>query len=107
VLALEAPLALDAETRERERLGALLADRLAPALALAEAAPAELAERGQHLAQGPAIPVAQLELELARVRGVGLVAEVLRRVVVQTLLVRDAPADLVLQLTPLGHERLA
>jgi hypothetical protein len=77
VLALEAPLALDAVAGERQGVEALLADGLPAPLALAEAAFVELPERSHHLAQEAAVPVAKLELELAGVRGVGLVAEVL------------------------------
>src|SRR5258708_34932960 len=57
-------LALDAVARERQRLQALLGDRLAAALAVAEAALADLLQ-GQHdLFQKPPVTVAQPEEEL-------------------------------------------
>src|SRR5262249_23241230 len=106
VLALEAPLALDAVAREGKRVEPLLANRLAASLALSEAPLVELPERGPHLTQESAVPVAELELELAGVRGVGLVAEILGGVLVEALLVERAAADFGLELTALGHERL-
>src|SRR5262245_49535751 len=107
VLALEAALAVDAIACERQGLEPLLADRLSAALALPEAAFVELLECGHHLAQEPPVAVAQLELELARVGSIGLVAEVFGRVVVETFLVERAAADLGLKLAALGHQRLA
>src|SRR5262249_42060453 len=103
VFALEAPLALDAVSRERQGIAALLADRLAAPLALPEAPLVELPERGHHLAQEPPVSVAELELELAGVRRIGLVAEILGRVLVEAFLVDRTATDFGLELTALGH----
>src|SRR5260370_18451321 len=84
-------LALDAVARERQRLQALLGDRLATALAVAEAALADLLQ-GQHdLLQEPPVTVAQLEEKLAIVGRGGLVAQVLDGVVLGTLPVEHVP----------------
>src|SRR5262249_58797618 len=72
VLALEAPLALDAVAREGERIEPLLADRLAASLALPEAPFVELPERGHHLPHEAAVAGTQLQLEPADGRGARL-----------------------------------
>src|SRR5690348_15446570 len=94
-------LALDAVPRERQRLQALLGDRLAAALAVAEPALVDLLQ-GQHdLFQEPAVAVAQLEEELAIVGGGRLVAQVLDGVVFGTLPVEDVLAHFLDELTML------
>src|SRR5713101_1685064 len=78
-------LAPDAVPRERQRLQALLGDRLAAALTVAESALGDLLQRQRHLLQKPAVAVAQLEEKLAIVRGRGLVTQVLDGIVFGTL----------------------
>src|SRR5690242_107427 len=85
-------LALDAEARERERLEALLGDRLAAALAVAEAALRDLLQGERDLLQEPAVTVAQLEVELTIVGRGSLVAQVLDGVVFGTLPVEHVPS---------------
>ena len=68
---------------------------LAAALAGAERAVLDALERRDHVAQHPAVTAAQLEEELARVRGVRLIAQVLDGVVFRILAVERGPADLV------------
>src|SRR5262249_37758455 len=105
LLALHAALALDAVPGEGQRGQPLLGDLLAAALALPEAALVELPERGEPIAEEPAVAAAQLELELPRVGAQRLVAEILGGLVFDVLAVEGAPPDLVLQLTTLVDER--
>src|SRR5688572_5111209 len=81
LLLLDEPLAVDAVAREGQRLEALVGDRLAAALAVAERAVLDLLERGDDVAQDPPVAVAQLEEELPGVGGVGLIPEILDCVV--------------------------
>src|SRR6059036_1484055 len=104
LLALDVPLAFDAVAREGQRMEPLLGDLLAAALALTEASLVELPERGDDVAEEPAIPAAELELELARVGVQGLIAQVLGRVVLEVLPVEDAAPDLVFELATLVDE---
>src|SRR6266478_6299400 len=100
-------LALDAVARERQRLQALLRDRLAAALAVAEAALADLLQ-GQHdLFQEPPVTVAQLEEKLAIVGRGGLVAQVLDGVVLGTLPVEHVPTHFLHELAMLLLQLLA
>src|SRR6266508_2390524 len=79
------PLAVDAVAGEGQRLEALVGDDLPAALAVAEVASVDLLQRRDDFLQDPAVPVAQLEEELAVVRCRGLVPEILRGVVVGAL----------------------
>src|SRR5262249_26164246 len=106
VFALEAPLALDAVSRERQGIEALLSDRLAAPLPPPEAPLRALPGPRHHPPQEPPVPVAELELELSGVRRIGLVAEILGRVLVEALLVDRTATHFGLELTALGHERL-
>src|SRR6202795_732384 len=78
-------LAVDAVACEGQRVEALVGDGLPAPLAVTEVAFVDLLQRGDDLFQDPAVAVAQLEEELAVVGRRGLVAEVLRGVVVGTL----------------------
>jgi hypothetical protein len=106
LLLLDETLAADAVAGERQGLEPSLGDRLGAPLALAEAALVELAERDEDLSQQAAVTVAQLEQELARVRGRRLISEILDAVVFLALPVEGTPADLILELAPLVDERL-
>src|SRR5512143_3289055 len=100
-------LALDAVARERQRLQALLGDRLAAALAVAEAALADLLQ-GQHdLLQEPPVSVAQLEEEFTIVGRRGLVAQILDGVVLGSLAVEHVPAHFLDELAVLLFQLLA
>src|SRR6266849_5296943 len=99
-------LAGDAVPGERHRVEPLLGDGLAAPLAGTKAPVVDLGQRGHDLAQQPPVAVAQLEEELARVRGVGLVAEVLDRVVLLVLAVQRALADFVDELPLLLDQAL-
>src|SRR6185503_13671762 len=94
-------LALDAVARVRHRVQALVGDRLAAALAVAEPALGDLLQRERDLLQPPALAVAQLEEELAIVGGRGLVAQVLDGVIFGALPIEDVPAHLLLELAVL------
>src|SRR3984893_1016089 len=100
-------LALDAVARERQRLQTLLRDRLATALAVAEAALTDLLQ-GQHdLFQEPPVTVAQLEEKLAIVGRGGLVAQVLDGVVLGPLPVEHVPTHFLHELAVLLLQLLA
>src|SRR2546421_319570 len=71
------PLAIDAVTRERQRLQALVADDLAAALAVAERAVVDPLQRGDDVTEKAILAVAQLEEEFARIGGVGLAGGIL------------------------------
>ena len=104
---LDRALALDAVARERQRLQALLGDRLAAALAVAEAALADLLQ-GQHdLLQEPPVSVAQLEEEFTIVGRRGLVAQILDGVVLGSLAVEHVPAHFLDELAVLLFQLLA
>src|SRR5262249_49216976 len=81
LLFLHQPLAIDAVTRERQRIESLVGDRLAAALAGAERAVLDFLQRHHDLAQQSTIAVAELEEEFARVGRIGLIAEILDRIV--------------------------
>src|ERR1700730_13609973 len=100
-------LALDAVARERQRLQTLLRDRLATALAVAEAAPTDLLQGQQHLFQEPPVTVAQLEEELAIIGRGGLVTQVLDGVVLGTLPVEHVPTHFLHELAVLLLQLLA
>src|SRR5262245_6672521 len=106
LLFLDHPLAVDAVARERQRLEPFFGNRLVAPLAVSKCAVVELLERRDHVAQEPAVAVAQLEEELARVRGIGLVAQVLDRVVFRVFAVQSGPADLFGQLALFFDELL-
>src|SRR5438093_7237367 len=91
-------LAIDTVTRERQRLEPLFGNRLVASLARPERAVVELLEGRDDVAEQPPVAVAELEEELSRVRGVGLVAQVLDRVVFRVFSVQSGPADLFGQL---------
>src|SRR5262245_27529223 len=107
LLLFDDPLAVDAVARERQGLQPLVADRLATALAIAEGAVVDLLQRGDDVAQQAVIAVAQLEEELARVRRVGLVAEILDRVVVLIFAVNRGASDAVGELLVLLQQALS
>src|SRR5256885_197554 len=65
------PLAIDAVTRERQRLQTLVTDGLAAALAVAERAVVDPLQRGDDVTEKAILAVAQLEEEFARIGGVG------------------------------------
>src|SRR5580700_763888 len=100
-------LALDAVARERQRLQALLGDRLAAALAIAEPAFVDLLQRERHFFQEHPVAVAQLEEELAIVGGRGLVPQVLDGIVLGALAVQDVLAHLLHELAMLLLQLLA
>src|SRR5207253_3238844 len=100
------PLAIDAVTRERQRLQALVADGLAAALAVAERAVVDPLQSGDDVTEKAILAVAQLEEEFTRIGGVGLVAEILDRVVFLILAVEGGTAHLVGELTMLFDQAL-
>src|SRR5213594_3171468 len=106
LLFLDHPLAVDAVARERQRLEPLLGNRLVASLARPERAIVELLEGRDDVAEEPTVAVAELEEELASVRGVRLVAQVLDRVVLRILPVQSGPTDLLGQLPLLFHKAL-
>src|SRR5437588_270094 len=99
-------LAIDTVTRERQRLEPLFGNRLVAPLARAERAVVELLEGRDDVAEQPPVAVAELEEELSRVRGIGLVAQVLDRVVFGVFSVQSGPADLFGQLPLLFDKSL-
>src|SRR5437879_664891 len=99
-------LAVDTVTRERQRLEPLFGNRLVASLARPERAVVELLEGRDDVAEQPPVAVAELEEELSRVRGVGLVAQVLDRVVFRVFSVQSGPADLFGQLPLLFDKSL-
>src|SRR5437773_6990695 len=74
LLLLDRPLTVDAVARERQRLEPLLGDRLPAPLARAEGAVVQLLQGGDDVAQQAPVTIAELEEELAVVRGGRLVA---------------------------------
>src|SRR5215470_12898863 len=106
LLFLDHALAVDAMTRERQRLEPFFGDRLVAPLARAEGAIVELLEGRDDVAEDPTVAVAELEEELARVGRVRLVAQILDRVVLGVLSVRSGPADLLGQLPLLFDKAL-
>src|SRR5262245_49752047 len=106
LLFLDPPLAVDAVPCERQRLEPFLGDRLVAPLARPEGAIVQLLEGRDDIAEDPTVAVAELEEELARVRRVGLVAQVLDRVVLRILSVQSGPADLLGQLPLLFDKSL-
>ena len=104
LLLLDQPLAVDAVARERQRLEAPLGNGLAAPLTAAERAVVDLLQRRDDVTQQSTVAVPQLEKELARVGGVGLVAEVLDGVVFLVLAVERGTPDLLRQLAVLLDE---
>src|SRR5262249_5868488 len=98
LLFLHQPLAIDTVTRERQRIESLVGDRLAAALAGTERPVLDLLQRHHDLAQQSAIAVAELEEKFARVGGVGLIAEILDRIVFLILAIVGRTAHFLNQL---------
>src|SRR5438132_2834687 len=99
-------LAVDTVTRERQRLEPLFGNRLVASLARPERAVVELLEGRDDVAEQPPVAVAELEEELSRVRGVGLVTQVLDRIVFRVFSVQSGPAALFGQLPLLFDKSL-
>src|SRR5262249_28848732 len=89
----DGPLAIDAVAGERQRLEALVSDRLPAALAVPVAALVELLQGGDDLFPEPLGAVAELEQELPVIGRRGLVSEIFRGVVIGTLAVEHVLAD--------------
>src|SRR5215475_12159671 len=106
LLFLDHPLAVDAVTRERQGLEPFLGNRLVAPLARPEGAIVQLLEGREDIAEDPTVAVAELEAQLAGVRRIGLVAQVLDRVVLRVLSVQSGPADLLGQLPLLFDKAL-
>src|SRR5262249_7040876 len=106
LLLLGQPLAVDAVARRGHRVQPLVADRLAAALAVAGGAVVDLLQRIDDVAQLAAVAVAELEEELARVGGVGLIPEVLDGVVVLVLAVQRGATHTRGELGALLEQRL-
>src|SRR3990172_7997520 len=85
LLLLYQTLAVDAVAGERQRLEPLFGDRLAAPLANPERPFLDFSEGTDHFLEESPVAVAQLEKELAVVGIIGLVPEVLDRVVLLTL----------------------
>src|SRR5437762_13146115 len=105
-LLLDHTLAIDAVARERQGLQPLVTDGLAAALAVAERAVVDLLQRRHDVAEDPAVAVAELEKELARIGGVGLIAEILDGVIFLVLNVQRRAADFVGELPVLLDQAL-
>src|SRR5437879_5359895 len=94
-------LAIDTVTRERQRLEPLFGNRLVASLARPERAVVELLEGRDDVAEQPPVAVAELAEELSGVRGVGLVTQVLARIVFRGFSVPSGPADRLRHVPPL------
>src|SRR5216683_2139129 len=85
-------LTVDAVAGEGQRFEALVGDGFPASLAVAEVASVDLLQGGDDFLQDPAVAIAQLEEELAVVGRGGLIAEVLRGIVLGPLAVQHVLA---------------
>src|SRR3989441_7306047 len=100
------PLAIYAVAREREGIQPFLGNRLAAPLAGAEGAVLDLLESQDDVAEQATVAVAQLEEELSGVGRVGLIAQILDRVVLLVLAVEGAAPHFLEQLMLLLEQAL-